>query len=57
MARTSKALLKVSEFEFPVVLNPVTAAYLTQSSRAMPDPEVAAAMKAIAATTVVRIAR
>lgn len=45
----TKALLKVSEFEFPVVLNPVTTAYLLQSSKAMPDPAVAAAMKAIVA--------
>ena len=45
----SKALLKVSEFEFPVVLNPVTTAYLTQSAKAMPDSVVANAMNAIVA--------
>ena len=43
----SKALLKIGEFEFPVVLNPVTTAYFTQASLAQPKPEVAAAMKAI----------
>jgi acetylornithine deacetylase/succinyl-diaminopimelate desuccinylase-like protein len=47
----SKALMKISGFEFPVVLNPVTTAYLTQSSKAQPNPEVAAAMKAIVANT------
>ena len=45
----SKALLKVGEYEFPVVLNPVTTAYLTQSAQVQPKPEVAAAMKAIVA--------
>ena len=45
----SKALLKVGEFEFPVVLNPVTTAYLTQSAKVQPKREVAAAMKAIVA--------
>jgi acetylornithine deacetylase/succinyl-diaminopimelate desuccinylase-like protein len=43
--------MKISGFEFPVVLNPVTTAYLTQSSKAQPNPEVAAAMKAIVANT------
>ena len=43
----SKALLKVSEFEFPVVLNPVTTAYLAQSAKAQPDAEFAAAERAI----------
>jgi len=45
----SKALLKVSEFEFPVVLNPVTTAYLTQSAKVQPNAEFAAAMKAVVA--------
>ena len=45
----SKALLKVGDFEFPVVLNPVTKAYLTQSAKVQPKREVAAAMKAIVA--------
>ena len=45
----SKALLKVGAFEFPVVLNPVTTAYLTQSAKVQPKREVAAAMKAIVA--------
>ncbi len=45
----SKALMKVGGFEFPVVLNPVTTAYLTQSAKVQPKPEVAAAMKAIVA--------
>jgi acetylornithine deacetylase/succinyl-diaminopimelate desuccinylase-like protein len=43
----SKALLKVSEFEFPVVLNPVTTAYLTESAKAQPNAEFAAAERAI----------
>ena len=45
----SKALLKVGAYEFPVVLNPVTTAYLTQSAKVQPKPDVAAAMKAIVA--------
>ena len=45
----SKALLKVGEFEFPVVLNPVTTAYLTEAAKVQPKLEVAAAMKAIVA--------
>ncbi|MEP6764671.1 MAG: M20/M25/M40 family metallo-hydrolase [Gemmatimonadaceae bacterium] len=43
----STALLKVSAFEFPVVLNPVTTAYFTQSALVQPNPEIAGAMKAI----------
>jgi acetylornithine deacetylase/succinyl-diaminopimelate desuccinylase-like protein len=43
----SKALLKISEFDFPVVLNPVTTAYLTQSSKAQPIKEFAAAEMAV----------
>jgi len=43
----SKALLKVSEFEFPVVLNPVTTAYLTQAAKAQPNKEFAAAQLAV----------
>jgi acetylornithine deacetylase/succinyl-diaminopimelate desuccinylase-like protein len=45
----AKALNKISEFEFPVVLNPVTTAYLTQASKAHPDHEFASAMKAVVA--------
>jgi acetylornithine deacetylase/succinyl-diaminopimelate desuccinylase-like protein len=45
----SKALLKVSEFEFPVVLNPVTTAYLTQSAKVQPDAQFAAAERAVVA--------
>jgi acetylornithine deacetylase/succinyl-diaminopimelate desuccinylase-like protein len=44
-----KALLKVSEFEFPVVLNPVTTAFFTEASKVQPNRELAAAMKAIVA--------
>jgi acetylornithine deacetylase/succinyl-diaminopimelate desuccinylase-like protein len=47
----SKALVKISGFEFPLVLNPVTTAFLTQASKAQPKPEVAAAMRAIVANT------
>ncbi|HEY5439829.1 MAG TPA: M20/M25/M40 family metallo-hydrolase [Gemmatimonadaceae bacterium] len=47
----SKALVKISGFEFPVVLNPVTTAFLTQASKAQPKPEIAAAMRAIVANT------
>ncbi len=36
----SKALLKVSEFEFHVVLNPVTTAYLLQSSESAAERRV-----------------
>ncbi len=47
----SKALLNISGFEFPVVLNPVTTAYLTQSAKVQPNAEFAAAERAIVANT------
>ncbi len=45
----SKALLKVADYHFPVVLNDVTKVYFTQAALVEPHPEVAAAMKAIVA--------
>ncbi|MEO7085831.1 MAG: M20/M25/M40 family metallo-hydrolase [Gemmatimonadaceae bacterium] len=45
----SHALIKISEYHFPVVLNPITKAYFTQASIAQPNPQIAAAMKAIVA--------
>src|ERR1019366_3479681 len=45
----AQALLKLANFQFPVVLNEVTRAYFTQAATAEPRPELAAAMRAIVA--------
>jgi acetylornithine deacetylase/succinyl-diaminopimelate desuccinylase-like protein len=45
----SHAMIKISDFHFPIVLNPITKAYFTQASIAQPNPGIAAAMKAIVA--------
>lgn len=45
----SKALLKVAEYHFPIVLNPVTREFFTQTAKVEPDPAMAAAMRAIVA--------
>jgi acetylornithine deacetylase/succinyl-diaminopimelate desuccinylase-like protein len=45
----SHALIKISDYHFPIVLNPITKAYFTQASIAQPNAEIAAAMKAIVA--------
>ena len=45
----SKALLKVADFQFPVVLNDVTKVYFAKAATVEPRPEMAAAMKAIVA--------
>ncbi len=44
----SAALVKIGKYQFPVVLNPVTKAYFERTA-AIETPEVAAAMKALAA--------
>ena len=45
----SAALLKIANFQFPVVLNEVTKPYFTQSALVEPRPQLAAAMRAIVA--------
>jgi acetylornithine deacetylase/succinyl-diaminopimelate desuccinylase-like protein len=45
----SKALLKVSAYQFPVVLNDISREYFTKTATVEPRPDVAAAMKAIVA--------
>jgi acetylornithine deacetylase/succinyl-diaminopimelate desuccinylase-like protein len=45
----AQALVKLANFQFPVVLNDVTMAYFTASSKAEPRPELAAAMRQIVA--------
>jgi acetylornithine deacetylase/succinyl-diaminopimelate desuccinylase-like protein len=43
------ALLRVSHYQFPVALNDVTRPFLEQSAKVEPRPEMAAAMRALAA--------
>jgi acetylornithine deacetylase/succinyl-diaminopimelate desuccinylase-like protein len=45
----AQALLKLANFQFPVVLNDVTKAYFAASATAEPRPELAAAMREIVA--------
>jgi acetylornithine deacetylase/succinyl-diaminopimelate desuccinylase-like protein len=45
----SQALLNISKYQFPVVLNPITRGYFTQAAKVESRPEIAAAMRAIVA--------
>jgi acetylornithine deacetylase/succinyl-diaminopimelate desuccinylase-like protein len=45
----AQALLKVSNYHFPVVLNPISKVFFTRTAEVEPDPAMAAAMKAIVA--------